>query len=278
VSAPLVSVLTPSFNQARWLRECLSSVAMQTHPRLEHIVVDGGSTDDSVELLRASKARWTSEKDRGQSHALNKAFAQAQGDVVGWVNADDAYWDGGAVAAAVAELERRPEVDVLYGHAAIVNAGGLILQFLWTPAFGENLLKRVNFIPQPTVFFRRRALEKGFLDESYHSAMDRELWLRLARDGRRFARLDRVLAIDRHHPARKSVAQPEVQRADLARLRSEYGATRGRLRPVYNTLFRIAGVGLIQLADAPLAFDAKRDARWRLLLRQLVVPRSRMPM
>ena len=126
---PLVSILTPSLNQGRWLPDTLHSVAAQTYSNIEHIVMDGGSTDGSVDMLRSAnpRVRWWSEPDRGQSHALTKGFAVSQGDVIGWLSSDDAYFYRGAVADAVDLFNRYPEVDVLYGHAALVNADGLAL-------------------------------------------------------------------------------------------------------------------------------------------------------
>jgi glycosyltransferase involved in cell wall biosynthesis len=117
---PLVSILTPSFNQARWLVDTLQSVARQTYPHIEHIVMDGGSTDGTVDLLThaGSRVTWKSEPDRGQSHALNKALAASTGEIIGWINSDDAYYDVDAVAAVAQCFARHPEVDVVYGHAA----------------------------------------------------------------------------------------------------------------------------------------------------------------
>src|SRR5713226_6394238 len=117
LSSKLVSILTPSFNQARWLADNLRSVTNQTYPHIEHIIMDGGSTDSSVEILKKAgpNVRWRSEPDRGQSHALNKAFAESRGEVIGWLNSDDAYFTPTAVAEAVQVFERCPDVNVVYG-------------------------------------------------------------------------------------------------------------------------------------------------------------------
>ena len=282
MNAPLVSILTPSYNQARWLPDNLRSVACQSYPRIEQIVMDGGSTDGSPDILRhaGESVRWRSEPDRGQSHALNKAFAESKGELIGWLNSDDAYFGPDAVASVVELFERRPEIDVVYGHAALVNADGLILHMIWAPPFSYRLLRLHNFIIQPTAFVRRTALDAVVADEAYDSAMDRELWLRLGSD-HGFARLDKVLAIDRHHLSRKTVAQPDLGRADTERLAAAYGVPHGRLawarRKAAIIAFRLAGVRLLSAADGPLAFDGIRDGRRRLVLRQMLARRAAMP-
>jgi len=171
---PLVSVLTPSFNQRRWLIETLDSVARQTYPHLEHVVVDGGSTDGSVDVLRATMpaGSWISEPDEGQSQALNKAFGRSRGEIIGWLNSDDAYLFDDAVESVVAYFHANPEVDVVYGHAALVSETGSLLHVMWMPRYSKSRLWRQNFISQPAVFMRRRVLEDGLLDEPFHYTMD----------------------------------------------------------------------------------------------------------
>jgi len=279
---PLVSVITPSYNQARWLADNMRSVAGQTYPAVEHIVMDGGSTDGSIEILRAAGARvrWRSEADRGQSHALNKAFAESEGSIIGWLNSDDAYFSTDAIESAVRLFVAHPEIDVVYGHAALVNADGLILQMIWVPRFNYRLLKLHNFIIQPAAFVRRSALGTAVADEAYDYAMDCELWLRLGLD-HRFARLDKVLAIDRHHLARKSLSRPDLAQADGARLAATYGVparqSRARLKAI-KIAFRVAGIRLVPRAvRAHLAFEGAVDSPWRLAFRQVAVTRAAMP-
>jgi glycosyltransferase involved in cell wall biosynthesis len=277
-----VSVLTPSFNQGRWLVNNLRSVAGQDYPNIEHIVMDGGSTDDSVDILERSddRVRWWSESDLGQSHALNKALAASRGEILGWLNSDDAYFDPFAVGAAVRVFTDRPDVDVVYGHAALVNAEGLLLQMLWMPRFRYSLLRRHNFISQPAAFIRRAALDKTIADESYQYAMDRELWLRLSAR-HRFERLDRIVAIDRHHYGRKSYLWMDEAEADRAQLAATYGVPRTRvnkaLQKGLKIGFRLRGLTLLGEIGSGLTFSALLDSRWRLAVRQVAVLRSAMP-
>jgi glycosyltransferase involved in cell wall biosynthesis len=277
---PLVSVLTPSFNQRRWLVETLASVASQTYPHLEHIVVDGGSTDGSVDVLREalSSENWVSEPDGGQSEALNKAFGRSRGEIIGWLNSDDAYLFDDAVESVVDYFRRNPDMDVVYGHAALVGETGRLLHVMWMPRYNKSRLWRENYISQPAVFMQRRVLEDGFLDESFHYTMDHELWLRLAAKGP-FGRIDKVLAIDRHQAQRKVYHWPEEADQEVVRMAEMYGIPEtvpfeARLRRIG---YRLRGAPTaFRLRQDRKAFDWSIDSRARLLLRQLVVKRRFM--
>jgi glycosyltransferase involved in cell wall biosynthesis len=208
---PLVSIVTPSLNQARWLREAIESVRAQTYEAVEHVVVDGGSTDGTLELLReyADAVRFVSEPDRGQSHALNKGFSLAQGTILGWLNADDAY-EPAAVAEGVAALEASGAglvyADVVRVNDDRVNPRRIRSRPHW------NLWAEVNEgcgIYSPAVFFTREALGAvGGADEALHYVMDYDLWLRI---GKRFpvVHVDAVWALQRQHDAAKSIADKE---------------------------------------------------------------------
>jgi len=281
--SPLVSVLTPSYDQAEYLRDNLRSVACQTYPRIEHIVMDGGSTDGSVEVLSEAgdTVRWRSEPDRGQSHAINKAFAESSGEIVGWLNSDDAYFDCRVVEDVVADFETRPDVDVVYGHALQTTADGSAIQVLWAPRFDHDLLKAVDFIVQPAAFVRRSALSEPMVDESYHFGMDYELWVRLAAGSRGFARIDRLVAVDRHQPARKSSVSKDVYRENLARLEAAYDMHLGSEWESARTAFyirqRLMGALLIPRLRGPFAFTAPPDMKRGLLRRQVFQRKSTWP-
>ena len=281
-SRPLVSILTPSYNQGAFLGRCIESVSQQTYRPLEHIVCDGGSTDQTLDALRAAPetVTWRSGPDRGQSHALNTALQQSNGEIIGWLNSDDAYFDPDTVSAVVEVFLRRPEVDVVYGHAALVNASGEILHFMWVPRFNLTLLRATNFIIQPAAFVRRRALGDTLADETYDFSMDRELWLRLA-STHRFERADRVLAIDRHHPARKVYTREDVGRADEARIVATYGVPptetmKLRLR-IYKACARLLGLRLVPAAYGAHAADIRSPGLARLVHRQIAMRRRAMP-
>jgi len=280
---PLVSVLTPSYNQAAWLADNLRSVACQTYPNIEHIVMDGGSDDGSVEILSAAgdTVIWTSEPDRGQSHAINKAFARSRGEIIGWINSDDAYFDCQVVEDVAAYFVAHPDVDVVFGHAAQIAEDGTIIWMIWVPRFSRRLLRIVNFIGQPVAFIRRSALSDPMLDESYHFSMDYELWLRLDAAGRRFHRLNRITAVDRHQRGRKGVTMADVLQSDLGRLAQTHGRgyPRGKriLSWVYYTWRRAMGGLLIPRIPRELAFTNTHTSTWAIAKRQLLSWRKHWP-
>jgi glycosyltransferase involved in cell wall biosynthesis len=253
-NTPTVSILTPSFNQAKWLGDNLRSVASQTYPNLEQIVMDGRSTDGSVDLLRQAQpqVRWQSEPDEGQSHALNKAFEQSTGEIIGWLNSDDAYFSRGVVEQVVGLFETDPRIGVIYGHGALMNAAGLLLHVLWAPPFSVALLRTLNFISQPTVFVRRRVITRPFfVDPDCDYMMDRELWLHLA-SRTRFHRLDRIIAVDRHHRMKKSYTRLDLAAHDETLIRDRYALPlRSQSRILRRTLkfgMRLAGMSKVREA------------------------------
>ncbi len=270
---PLVSILTPSFNQATWLGDNLRSVACQTYPHIEHIVMDGGSTDGSVEILEAADGiTWRSEADDGQSDAINKAFAVSTGEIIGWINSDDAYFDCRVIEDVVAFFERHPDVDVVYGHAAQIAEDGTIIWMIWTPPFWRRVLRITNFIGQPVAFIRRRVLDDPMLDRSFHFAMDYELWLRLDAKGARFRRINRITAVDRHQKDRKSVTIEHVMHEDYDRLADSHGRGYPRGKRVLSRIFyawrRAMGALLIPGIPEELAFTPVRTGRGDLFRRQ----------
>jgi glycosyltransferase involved in cell wall biosynthesis len=251
---PLVSVLTPSYNQARWLADNLRSVAKQSHPAIEHVVMDGGSTDDSLEILRLASPAvvWESAPDKGQSDAINKAFSKSTGEIIGWLNSDDAYFSRDVVARAVKVFVDHPEVGVVYGHAALVNAEGTLLHVIWAPSFARALLRAYNLICQPTVFIRRSVIGRpNLVDPDFDYCMDRELWLHLARRTR-FHRLDRILAIDRHHLQRKSLTRLDLAAHDRVLIAQRYRVPALASNPVLlksmNIGIRLAGLSKVREA------------------------------
>ena len=204
---PLVSVITPSFNQGRFIRESIESVLSQDYPRLEYIVIDGGSTDETLDILRSYGDRlvWRSGPDAGQAEAVNSGFTLARGEILGWLNSDDTYLPG-AVNAAVEHLVASPDVAAVYGEAYYIDPNNTIIGVYPTEDFTMRRLTETCFICQPTSFIRRSALEAaGMLDRSLRYCMDYELWIRLGRRYR-IERIHRFLANSRRHAEAKSFA------------------------------------------------------------------------
>ncbi|TAK12660.1 MAG: glycosyltransferase [Anaerolineae bacterium] len=204
-----VSIITPSFNQAAYLNDTLESVLAQEIPGLEYIVIDGGSTDGSVDIIRRHAGRlayWTSEPDSGQAEAINKGLARATGDVIAWLNSDDIYRPG-AVRAALAALDADSSLAFVYANLDSIDAAGRVFNTIRYAPYTLLDLLAFRIIGQPTVFFRRRALlQAGVLDPAYNFLLDHHLWLRLAQHGG-LRYIPQTLAAARHHPAAKNTAQ-----------------------------------------------------------------------
>jgi len=182
---PLVSIVTPSFDQARYLEEAIDSVLSQDYPHLEYIIIDGGSTDGSREIIQKYSSHlteWVSEADQGQTDAINKGFARAHGDIFAWLNSDDRYRPG-AVSEAVAFLKEHPQVGMVYGDANLIDeAGHIIGKFPAAQTNYRRLRRGYVHIPQQSAFFRGELWRKvGPLDASFYFAMDYDLWVRLAK-------------------------------------------------------------------------------------------------
>ena len=220
---PLVSVVTPSLNQARFVEEAIESVAAQDYPRLEHVVVDGGSSDGTVEILRRhAHLRWVSEPDRGQADAIAKGFRMSSGAILAWLNADDLYLPG-AVSTAVAALRESGAALVYGGWRQIDERGATLKEVPVRPFDYGELLEVRNLIAQPTAFFMREAYEAvGGVDPSYQYAMDYELWLKL---GARFnvRTVEATLAAFRYHGESKTVASYERFWAETHRASRRHG-------------------------------------------------------
>jgi glycosyltransferase involved in cell wall biosynthesis len=284
MTRPIVSVLTPSYNQARWLADNLRSVAAQTYPGIQHVVMDGGSTDGSVEILAAANSTvvWESGPDRGQSDAINKAFAKSTGDIIGWLNSDDAYFASDVVARAVQVFEDHPDVGVVFGHAALVNGDGLILHVLWTPSFAQSLARAYNVICQPTIFVRRSVIGRpGFVDPAIDYSMDRELLLHLGRRTR-FSRLDRILAIDRHHLQRKSYTRVDLAVHDKGLIGERYRipqiASNRLLHKTASVVLRLAGLSkVMEAARGSDVLPLEEVSATEIAVRQVAQFRRWMP-
>lgn len=246
-SAPLITVVTPSLNQARFLTRTLDSLLNQGYPKLELMVLDGGSTDGSVDILRSLTSRisyWVSEPDGGPAAAINKGLYRANGDVVAWLNSDDMLAEG-ALAEVGRAFAADPSLDVVYGNALYIDESdaltcpdhggyrtGLYYGALQDLANIPLYWTYVHSVPQPTVFFRKSVLERvGLLDEAYHFIFDFELFARFVRHGLRIQKLEKTLAFYRLHTASKT--------SDWASFLAElYRFSRPKWPPVFSRDFR----------------------------------------
>ncbi len=183
---PLVTIVTPSYNQASFLEETIRSVLNQDYPRIQYLIIDGGSTDGSLEIIQkyeSQLAMWVSEPDQGQTDAINKGFALAGGEILAWLNSDDTYLPG-AVAEAVQALQAHPQAGMVYGDANLVDEAGSILGRFPARQVDYRQLRRGSVhIPQQAAFFRMDLWRQvGPLDPTFFFAMDYDLWVRLAKE------------------------------------------------------------------------------------------------
>lgn len=224
-SLPDVTVVTPSYNQGAFIEETILSVLNQTGIAIEHIVMDGGSTDGTLEILRKFEGRlsYLSEKDKGQTDAINKGLRRARGRIIAYLNSDDTYLPG-AVAKAVRFLDRRREYAMVYGEGYHVDVHGRFLERYYTEPFDFQRLSEICFICQPTVFLRRELLTTvGYFDESLQFCMDYDYWIRV---GKRYSigYLPEYLATSKLHAKGKTLAnQTAFHREIVHMIQRHYG-------------------------------------------------------
>jgi len=222
---PLVSVVTPSYNAARYLTETIESVISQDYPRIEHIVMDGGSTDATPQILDRYRGRlqYFTGKDKGPSDAAHRGFQKANGEIFVWLNADDVFLPG-AVRAAAQYLAYHPEIDVVYGEGNWIDENGRVICRYPTLPFDSAVLERDCFICQPAAYIRASSYRQCGLDPDINLPFDYDLWIRMAKRGFRFASIPQYLAGSRMHRGAKTINQREdVFQASIRLLKRHYG-------------------------------------------------------
>jgi len=209
---PKISIITPSYNQGQFIEETIRSVLLQNYPNIEYIIIDGGSTDGSIEVIRKYErwiTYWVSEPDDGQTNAINKGFQKATGEIVAWLNSDDFYTPGALFSVAKAFLEK-PNADVIYGNIKTVGVKTLKFPNICLNKYSRKRLFYSNYIPQPASFISINALRKvKFLDERFDYIMDYDLWMRLGKENVIFHYIPKTLAYFRFHRNSKTVSQQE---------------------------------------------------------------------
>jgi glycosyltransferase involved in cell wall biosynthesis len=277
---PLVSIVTPSLNRGRFIAAAIASVRAQDYPRVEHIVVDGGSTDGTLAVLAAhsSSLRWVSETDAGQSAAINRGFRMAAGAILSWLNADDELHPG-AVRAVVEQFRSDPKAMMVYGQADFIDGAGLRVAPLRPvePFNLERLIEVHDYILQPAAFIRREALGAvGYVDETLHWAMDWDLWIRI---GQRFPvrYLPVLLATVRLHPDTKT------SRAGFSKLREMHRIVRRHTRRRFPPVLLIQGGGTLyrmvrRLLGTPVSVqEPPALVRWMCRRLERVIETGRFP-
>ncbi len=280
---PMVSVITPSLNQGEFIEHSITSVLNQSYRPIEHIIVDGGSTDNTLDVLRAYRAShnliWISEPDHGQTDALMKGFRLAHGDIFGWLNSDDVYFDKHAVSLVVNRFLTQPDVDVVYGDDALIDRANRVLRIERILEWDYAKLQRGLCISQPATFLRKEVVLQNPLNVDLQYSMDLEYWLRLGRVYR-FEHLRSVLAACRVHDRQKRTAMADAaKQEDIAILR-KYGQRFGLKFLVLRYISDLPGLALrrfqgfleslsLQNRANDLAFDGPPVSKAQLLLAQL---------
>jgi glycosyltransferase involved in cell wall biosynthesis len=266
----LVSIVTPSYNQAEFLEQTIRSVLSQTYPRIEYTVVDGKSTDGSLEIIQRHKEKiawFISEKDRGQAEAINKGFHRAKGEFIAWLNSDDLYLPR-AVEAAVKIFSEHPNAAIVHGDVLAVDAESRMLNKIRYKDWGLSDLMKFRIIGQPAVFMRKSMLVKaGYLDPSYHLLLDHQLWLRLGQLGE-IVYVHEPWAIARFHENAKNIALA-AQFGDEAKRIVEWLPTQPGLLDLYNKNEKAIKAGAFRLS-ARYFLDANQPRKafseyWRSL-------------
>jgi len=244
---PLISVVTPSFNQGKFIERAICSVLSQDYPNVEYIVIDGASTDETLNIIARYADRltyWESIADRGQSHAINKGFALANGEIFGWLNSDD-WLEPGALRRVAEESVLYPDAGAFVGEARVVDLGGRVLIHKKPGELSFDAFCRWldgDFFMQPACFFRRTAWQtSGPLDESLHISLDLDLWLRMVRCVE-FRAIDKWLATALRHPQAKTRAHRSEMFAEAMIVIIKAGgeaAVRPRLALMADTIRRI---------------------------------------
>jgi glycosyltransferase involved in cell wall biosynthesis len=221
--APRIALVTPSYEQGRFLERTIQSVLMQSYPALEYVVQDGGSSDESVAVIRSyqdSLLAWSSEPDGGQADAINRGFARTSGEIMGWLNSDDLLLPG-ALAFVASYFERRPDVDVLYGDRILIDEQDRQIGLWILPRHDAGVLRITDYVPQETLFWRRGAWDAvgAAVDPTFDFALDWDLLLRFQAAGARIAHVSRFLGAFRVHQAQKSLAAEDLGAEEIRRLR-----------------------------------------------------------
>lgn len=229
MKGPLVSIVTPSYNQAAYLEETIRSVLNQDYQNLEYIIVDGGSNDGSLEIIEKyanELAWWVSESDRGQTDAINKGFSRAKGEILAWINSDDTYLLG-AISEAAEFLESHPDIGLVYGDANLVDEGGDVIgRFPARQTDNRRLMRGFVHIPQQASFFRADIWRLvGPLDPSFYFAMDYDLWVRISQQSP-IEYYPRLWANFRLHGDAKSIEADDRCWPEMVRVHRREGGSR----------------------------------------------------
>lgn len=266
---PTISIVTPSYNQGQFIEETIRSILLQGYPNLEYIIIDGGSADGSVDIIRKYADRldyWVSKRDRGSAHAINKGFARAHGEIFGWLNSDD-FLLPGAISRVVEMHKKYPTAVAWVGGCYRIDPDGRILSSIIPYGLDRDSLAdwgRRGFFYQPSCFFAAQAWHKiGALDESLHFAFDVDLWLRLSAIGT-FASTGEILSAAIIHKDAKTQAQRADMHAETTSIQIKHGYQEVAIKRLVDLLERPSLNSQIRgILRAKLTGLARRMILWK---------------
>jgi glycosyltransferase involved in cell wall biosynthesis len=289
MDVPKISIVTPSYNQARFIEDTILSVKNQDYPDFEHIIVDGGSADNTLDVLRKYEntydMRWISEPDKGQSDAVNKGFEVANGEIIGWLNSDDVYFSTDVFSKVASEFIGHPDIDVVYANRAVIDESNNLVKLQYSRKFDyKRLLKGYYALHQETVFFRRKIADRHQLNTDLHIVMDSDFWLKLG-SHYNFRYINKFFGGFRVHKVNKTVVDDNIScwNSEKRYLMHEYGARRymiGSLFPwgrVFNQIKALFSGGYIMYYQLPIDIMRLLFYRNEKLAFPLKVDREKFP-
>lgn len=221
---PKISIITPSYNQGCFLEETIRSVLLQGYPNYEYIIIDGGSSDNSISILKTYSqfiTKWISEPDQGQSDAINKGFKCATGEILAWINSDDLY-EQDVFSRIALSFVQNPDIRMIYGDCEFINESSQMLYLYKSKDFSLQNLVNDSYIPQPSVFFKKEIFGIiGFLDGSLHYAMDYEYWIRIGLHFK-IQYIPVTLSKFRLHPESKTISRNDLFIIDILHLYEKF--------------------------------------------------------
>ena len=279
---PIISVVTPSFNQGSFIEDTIRSVLSQNYPHVQYLVIDGASSDSTLSILRRyeGRAEIVSEKDSGQVDAILKGFSRARGTILTWLNSDDVYIYKDILGRVADLFRRNPEVSIISGSTALIDSENKFLQvYRAFPRFRIQQLMLYDFIKQPATFFRANVLSEYTLDRTLDCAFDYDFWLRLSKN-HRFLMVPDILAGIRRHGDMKTIRLSSKMQSESRRVFDRYqsqisvSAQDRFLAPFLRGINKVAGVGLVArfyLGDADdYAIELRKGGFVRTCIRQVI--------
>lgn len=276
-----MTVVTPSFNQGHFIEDTILSIKNQNYPNIEHLIIDGGSNDDTLNVIKKYEKtynmRWISEPDEGQSNAINKGIRMADGQIIGWLNSDDVYFSSETISYVVQQFANYENARVIFGDDVLIDKNKNFLFKRTMRDFDYQIMLKKNIISQPATFFLKEVVVDNLLDEKLHFAMDYELWLRLYNRGYKFIYVNKILASNRIHGQRKMIvgkseAELEVKRIleNIQAIKSRNNTITGKIINKINHLFcRLLGVkALCLLKFSDDSITGMKPEKLNVLLRE----------